>query len=84
MAAPGDPGRDRRLDWEAVKTRVLSILKQKARRGEVGLSNKEIRAITLLDRNQVGRLMRELRAEAPGVVTKGHGAGALYSWENSQ
>lgn len=84
MAAPGDPGRDRRLDWEALKTRVLSILKQKARRGEAGLSNKEIRAITLLDRNQVGRLMRELRAEAPGVVTKGHGAGALYSWEDSQ
>ena len=84
LAAPGDPGRDKRVDWEAAKTRILSILKQKAQRGEDGLRNKEIRAITLLDRNQTGRLMRELRAEAPGVVTEGHGAGARYLWKDNR
>jgi ATP-dependent DNA helicase RecG len=27
LSAPGHPERDRRIDWEAAKTRVLSILK---------------------------------------------------------
>ena len=80
LAAPGHPERDRRLDWEAAKTRVLSVLKQRAERGEAGLSNKGIRQITHLDRNQVFRLLRELRHENPAVQTEGHGAGALYVW----
>ncbi len=54
----GDQGEARRrIDWEAAKTRVLSILMERARRGEPGLSNKEIRQITRFDRNQVHRLM---------------------------
>src|SRR2546425_12586340 len=65
LSAPGHPERDRRIDWEAAKTRVLSILKQRAERGEKGLSNAEIRQITHLDRNQAVRLMQQLREEDP-------------------
>jgi ATP-dependent DNA helicase RecG len=64
LAAPGHPDRDRRIDWEAAKTRVLSVLKQRAKRGEPGLSNADVRRITALGRSQVKRLMDELRAEA--------------------
>jgi hypothetical protein len=42
--------RDRRIDWEAAKTRVLSVLKLRSERKEAGLSNAEIRKITHLDR----------------------------------
>lgn len=70
----------RRIDWESAKTRVLSILKQRAERNEGGISNREIRAITHYDRNQTYRLMKELRAENPRIVTEGHGMGAFYAW----
>ncbi|MBN1944773.1 MAG: putative DNA binding domain-containing protein [Bradymonadales bacterium] len=80
LAAPGDLDRDRRTDWEAAKTRVLSILRQRSERGEPGMSNKEIRAITRLDRNQVVRLLGELRREDSHVKTSGYGAGARYFW----
>jgi ATP-dependent DNA helicase RecG len=83
LAAPGDLDRDRRTDWEAAKTRVLSILRQRTEHGEPGLSNKELRAITRLDRNQVVRLLRVLRQENPQVQTRGRGAGARYSWEEA-
>jgi len=65
------PNGHRRLDWEAAKTRVLSILRQRANRHEPGLSNAEIRAITSLDRNQVSRMMRQLMAENPRVRLEG-------------
>ncbi len=77
LAAPGHPERDRRLDWEALKTRVLSVLKQRAERGDEGLSNAEIRQMTHLDRNQVKRLMNELREEAP-VSASGSGRGSKW------
>jgi ATP-dependent DNA helicase RecG len=70
----------RRIDWEGAKTRVLSILKQRAERGEGGISNKEIRAITHYDRNQTYRLMKELRGENPRIASLGHGKGAHYVW----
>jgi len=53
----------RRIDWETAKTRVLSVLKQRATNSEAGLTNAEIRQITLLDRGQVKRMMAELREE---------------------
>lgn len=83
LSAPGHPERDRRIDWEAAKTRVLSVLRQRAERGEAGLSNKEIRAISRFDRNQVTRMLRELRSEYPQITTDGHGAGARYMWKES-
>lgn len=83
LSAPGHPERDLRIDWEAAKTRVLSVLRQRTERGEAGLSNKEIRAITRFDRNQVTRILRELRSEYPQITTDGHGAGARYMWKES-
>lgn len=71
LAAPGHIERDRRIDWEAAKTRVLSILKQRSERGENGLTNAEIRQITRFDRNRALRLMRELMAENPNVCKVG-------------
>ena len=68
----------RRINWEAAKNRVLSILIERARRGETGLSNKEIRQITRFDRNQVHRLMTELRQENPDLQPPGRGKYARY------
>jgi len=82
LSAPGHPERDRRIDWEAAKTRVLSVLMDRAKRGEPGLSNEEIRGITHLDRNQVVRLMRELRKENPEIRHPGRGRWARYEWVN--
>jgi ATP-dependent DNA helicase RecG len=77
VAPPGHPRRDHRIDWEAAKTRVLSVLKQRAKGGEAGLPNAEIRAITRLDRRQVKRLMDELRAEG-SVSLEGARKGAVW------
>ncbi|MHB0869752.1 MAG: ATP-binding protein [Chloroflexota bacterium] len=81
LSAAGHPERDRRIDWEAAKTRVLSVLRQRADRRETGLTNAEIRQITHLDRNQVLRLMRELMKEEPRIVAPGRGRYVRYSYE---
>ena len=81
LAGPGHPERDRRIDWEAAKTRVLSVLKQRAKRGERGLSNAEIRQITRYDRTRVKRLMDELRREAP-IAPAGKGRGVVWIYAN--
>jgi ATP-dependent DNA helicase RecG len=80
LSMPGHPERDRRIDWEAAKTRVLSVIKQRAERGEPGLSNAEIRQIIHFDRNQVVRLMIELRRENPNIQSPGRGRWARYQW----
>ncbi|PKN28383.1 MAG: AAA family ATPase [Deltaproteobacteria bacterium HGW-Deltaproteobacteria-21] len=80
LSAPGHPDRDRRIDWEAAKTRVLSILMERTRRGEPGLTNKEIRQITRFNRHQVTRMLIEMRHENKGLRAIGHGAGARYEW----
>ena len=71
----------RRIDLEAAKTRVLSILMERARKGETGLQNKDIRKITRYDRTQVTRLLRELRDDHPQLKSLGRGAGASYEWQ---
>jgi len=81
LSASGHLERDRRIDWEAAKTRVLSLLIERARRGEAGLSNEEIRRITHYDRNQVFRLMRQLRQENKRVLSPGKGKYARYQYE---
>lgn len=72
----------RRIDWEAAKTRVLSILMERARKAEPGLQNKDIRKITRYDRSQVTRLLRELRNDHPQLKSLGRGAGAIYEWQD--
>ena len=71
----------RRIDWEAAKTRVLSIMRQQAERGEAGLTNADIRKVTRMDRNQVFRLMRELIQEDRRISTTGKGRSARYSYK---
>jgi len=80
LSAPGHPERDRRIEWEAAKTRVLSILKQRAERGEPGLSNAEIRQITHFDRNQARRLMMELMKENGAIKMRGEKRWARYAY----
>jgi hypothetical protein len=62
----------------AAETRFLCILKGHVRRGEPGLSTQEIRQITHYDRNQVVRLMLELRTENPAIGLDGAGRSARY------
>lgn len=80
LAGPGHPERDQRIEWEAAKARVLSVLMSRARQAESGLGNEDIRTITHLDRAQVKRLMRELRQDHPEIRSPGRGRGAVYEW----
>lgn len=80
LGGSGDPDRQRRIGWEAAKTRVLSLLQECAVRGEAGLTNADLRRITRLDRSQVVRLMAELRAAHPEVRPPGKGRGARHHW----
>lgn len=80
LANDGQAEKRRRINWEAAKTRVLSILMERAQRGEAGLSNKDIRQITHYSRVHVTRLMHDLRHAHPAVQSTGHGAGARYEW----
>jgi len=81
LGGSGNPERNRRIDWEAAKMRVVSILQERARRGEEGLKNEELRQITRLNRKQVVRLMLELRAEHPEITDPGRGRSAGYRWQ---
>jgi len=78
LSGPEYSERDHRIDWEAAKTRILSVLKERAKRGEPGLSNAEIRQITHFDRKQVIRLMKELMKETPSIQPPGRGKYARY------
>ncbi len=71
------PDQHSRTDWEAAKVRVLSVLRQRQQRGEGGLTNAEVRAMTRFDRRQVNRLIHELQAEGLARL-QGHGRGARY------
>ncbi|MGB4440946.1 MAG: ATP-binding protein [Coriobacteriia bacterium] len=77
IGGAGIPDRDSRIDWSAARSEVLSALERRARHGERGLTNAEIRQITAYDRSQVKRLMVELRSEG-SVLLDGRGAGATY------
>jgi ATP-dependent DNA helicase RecG len=80
LSESGDSERNRRIDREAAKTRILSILIERAHRGERGLSNSEIRKITHYDRHQVYHLMKELKAEESRIIGPGKGHTALYEY----
>jgi len=79
-----DVEKRRRIDWEAAKTRVLSILMERARRDEPGLDNQEIRQITYFDRNQARRLMQQLMEENPKLKKTGERRWARYEYHNAQ
>ncbi len=70
-----------RIDIETAKTRIMSILKERAKYREAGLSNAELRAITSFNRDQVNRLMRELRQQHPEIKIVGEKKGARYQYE---
>lgn len=84
LSESGDSERNRRIDREAAKTRILSILIERAHRGERGLSNSEIRKITHYDRHQVYHLMKELKVEEPRIIGPGKGHTALYEYDEEK
>lgn len=78
LEGAGHAERDQRIDIDVAKTRVLNMLKQRRQRGQVGLSNAEVRQVTGYTRQQVNRLIHELAAESVQIV--GHGRGARYDY----
>jgi ATP-dependent DNA helicase RecG len=68
----GHPYGDRRTEWEAAKMHVLSVLRQQKDSAENSLTNTDIRKITRLNRDQVKRLMQELREQYPQIIRDGN------------
>ncbi len=73
----------RRIDWDAAKTRIYSILKERAQHGEPGISNEDIRQITRLDRNQARRLLQELMTEDSNIQKTGAKRWTRYFYATS-
>ncbi|SFE75278.1 ATP-dependent DNA helicase RecG [Alteribacillus iranensis] len=65
--------RQQSLDKEAVKIRVLSILKTGR-----SLTNKEVRQLTGMNRKQVHRMIQELKTNGVQVIGKGAGTKYIY------
>jgi len=80
LSAGGHPERDRRIEWEAAKSRVRRVLMERTKRGEPGLSNEEIRKITHFDRNQARRLIKELMQENREIQQEGQRRWARYAY----
>jgi ATP-dependent DNA helicase RecG len=78
LEGAGHAERDRRIDTDVAKTRVLNMLKARQQRGQAGLSNAEVREVTGYTRQQVNRLIHELEAESVRMI--GHGRGARYEY----
>lgn len=71
----------RRIEWDAAKTRVLSMLMERAKRGETGISNREIRQVTKFSRSHALNLIKELQEENPNQIHKqGQAAQTTYIW----
>lgn len=66
--------RQQSLDKEAVKIRILSILKT-----DRSLTNKEIRQLTGMNRKQVQRLIQELEPDGVKIIGRGAGTKYIYS-----
>jgi len=78
----GHPYGDRRTEWEAAKMHVFSMLRQQKDSSENSLTNSDIRKITRLDRDQVKRLMRELRDQHPQITYAGNRRSAKYYYRD--
>lgn len=76
----GHPLGDKRTEWEAAKMHVLSMLRQQ-KDSENYLTNADIRKITRLNRDQVKRLMRELREQHPQIAYTGNRRSAKYYYQ---
>ncbi|MCP4662175.1 MAG: hypothetical protein GY856_42775 [bacterium] len=61
----------------------MGTLRGRAERRQRGLSNRELRELTGLDRHQVYRLLRELRDEVPELELTGTGRGTRYSFRRA-
>ena len=84
LGGEGHAERDRRISWEAAKTRILDVLIHRARQGSPPLTNAEIREIARLNRVQAKRLMNELRHDGHAQrVGERRMAGWVLSIESS-
>jgi len=82
LEGSGHAERDQRIEMDVAKTRVLNMLKLRQGRGEVGLSNADVREVTGYTRQQVNRLIHELESESVRMV--GHGRGARYKYVGTE
>jgi ATP-dependent DNA helicase RecG len=78
----GHPYGDRRTEWESAKMHVLSMLRQQKDSSDNYLTNTDIRKITRLNRDQVKRLMRELRDQHPQITYDGNRRSAKYYYRD--
>jgi ATP-dependent DNA helicase RecG len=78
----GHPYGDRRTELEAAKMHVLSMLRQQKDSSEKFLTNADIRKITRLNRDQVKRLMKELRDQHPQITYTGNRRSARYYYRD--
>jgi ATP-dependent DNA helicase RecG len=80
----GHPDGDKRMDWEAAKATVLSVLRKRRGAADNALMNEDIRKITHLDRFQVSRLMKEMRGEHSEIQLDGAGRGSKYLYQEKR
>ncbi len=78
IKAPGHSDRSRRIEVEAAKTRIVSVLKQRMNESDPFIRNEELRQITQLDRRQITEIMAELRQEIPNITMTGTRRGSKY------
>jgi ATP-dependent DNA helicase RecG len=79
FAISNGSGKLSKENWNAAKAAVLEELVERAENGQEGLSNSDIRKMTSLDRNQVFRMMTELREANPEISVPEKGRSARYS-----
>ena len=75
-------GRTGRIDWESAKSKVVKVMRRRMSRGEPPLANVDVRKITLMNRQQVNRLIHDLAEEGHARI-EGHGRGARYVYMGS-
>ncbi len=73
LAAVRDPSADR----ERLKTKIVAVLRERARSEDPGLTNADVRRMTGLDRHRVRRVVGQLQ-EAGVVEVSGSGRGTRY------
>ena len=81
IKAPGHPDRSRRIEIDAAKTRIVSVLKQRMNDKDPFIKNEELRQITQLDRHQIADIMAELRREIPNITLTGERRGSKYYYK---